>query len=313
MEMSQLEGIAGSLLNFEESIADELSAELLLGKNLNLEKARQAALNNDLATLASEIAEQAGNSAEFGAMNRIQQEAIAKAVGMNREELAKTLFTQEAMVGLTGEQAAKEEALLNARIAEVGLAQAQKEFAKDGIEGLKSQASQADRLLAIMDKLNEVLIALVEPMIPFMDILVDIFGLVGKIVKAMQPIFDFANLIGAGLGDLGGSLVSVLSGGEADFSASNKAGARFEENLGMGSYYTNLSKEGDGGNMFANGGVLKTRVDNITAGEAGPEVIAPYPQSGIKVDNKKMENLLGNIDKHLAGLNNAPLYTINRG
>ena len=313
MEMSQLEGIAGSLLNFEESIADELSAELLLGKNLNLEKARQAALNNDLATLASEIAEQAGSAAEFGEMNRIQQEAIAKAVGMNREELAKTLFTQEAMVGLTGEEAEEAEAALNARIAEVGLAQAQKEMAKDGIEGLKSQASQADRLLAIMDKLNEVLIALVEPMIPFMDILVDIFGFVGKIVKAMQPIFDFANLIGAGLGDLGGSLVSVLSGGEADFSASNKAGARFEENLGMGSYYTNLSKEGDGGNMFANGGVLKTRVDNITAGEAGPEVIAPYPQSGIKVDNKKMENLLGNIDKHLAGLNNGPVFTINRG
>ena len=60
MEMAQLEGIASSLMNFEDSIANELEAELLLGKNLNLEKARQAALNNDLATLATEIAEQAG-------------------------------------------------------------------------------------------------------------------------------------------------------------------------------------------------------------------------------------------------------------
>ena len=316
MEMAQLEGIAGSLLNFEESIANELSAELLLGKNLNLEKARQAALNNDLATLASEIAEQAGSAAEFGEMNRIQQEAIAKAVGMNREELAKTLFTQEAMVGLTGDEAAEQEALLNARIAEVGLAQAQKEMAKDGIEGLKAQASQGDKLMAIMDKLNELMIAIVEPMLPFINILVDVLSLVGSIIKVMQPVFDFVNLIGAGLGDLGGSLVSVLSGGEADYTASNQAGAKFESNLGYEGYYTNLSKEGDGGNFqnfMANGGVLKTRVDNITAGEAGPEVIAPYPQSGIKVDNKKMENLLGNIDKHLSGLNNAPLFTINRG
>jgi len=42
-------------LDFESSIANELEAELLLGKNINLEKARQAALDNDLATLAVEI------------------------------------------------------------------------------------------------------------------------------------------------------------------------------------------------------------------------------------------------------------------
>ena len=51
MEMSQLDGIASSLMDFESSIKNELEAELLLGKNLNLEKARQAALNNDLSTL----------------------------------------------------------------------------------------------------------------------------------------------------------------------------------------------------------------------------------------------------------------------
>ena len=71
MELSQVDAIADSLLNFEQSIANELEAELLLGKNINLEKARQAALNNDLATVAKEIAEQAGTSAEFAAMNRL--------------------------------------------------------------------------------------------------------------------------------------------------------------------------------------------------------------------------------------------------
>jgi hypothetical protein len=92
LELSKVEGIADSLLDFESSIENELQAELLLNKDLNLEKARQAALNNDLATVATEIAKQAGSSAEFGEMNRIQQEALAKAVGMNREELAKTLI-----------------------------------------------------------------------------------------------------------------------------------------------------------------------------------------------------------------------------
>ena len=102
MELSKVDDIAGSLLNFESSIKDELAAELLIGKNINLEKARQAALNNDLETVATEIAKQAGSAAEFGEMNRIQQDALAKAVGMSREELGKTLFVQEQLAGASG-------------------------------------------------------------------------------------------------------------------------------------------------------------------------------------------------------------------
>ena len=56
LELGKVDGIASSLLDFESSIEKELEAELLLGKNLNLEKARTAALNNDLATVAEEIA-----------------------------------------------------------------------------------------------------------------------------------------------------------------------------------------------------------------------------------------------------------------
>ena len=42
MEMAKVESIADSLLNFEESISNELQAELLIGRDINLEKARQA-------------------------------------------------------------------------------------------------------------------------------------------------------------------------------------------------------------------------------------------------------------------------------
>ena len=65
MELDKVDAIAGSLLDFESSIENELQAELLLGKDINLEKARQAALNNDLATVAKEISNQIGDSAEF--------------------------------------------------------------------------------------------------------------------------------------------------------------------------------------------------------------------------------------------------------
>ena len=38
-------------------------------------------------------------------MNRIEQEALAAAVGMGREELGEMLFTQEQLVGLSGDEA----------------------------------------------------------------------------------------------------------------------------------------------------------------------------------------------------------------
>ena len=136
MELSKVDAIAGSLLDFESSISSELEAELLLGRNINLEKARQAALNNDLATVAKEISEQAGSSAEFGAMNRIQQEAIAKAMGMGRDDLAKSLFVQEQLVGASEGESKRRQEILDKRIEEVGLAQAQRELENGGLENL---------------------------------------------------------------------------------------------------------------------------------------------------------------------------------
>jgi len=99
LELSKVENIGSNLLDFESSISKEMEAELLIGRNLNLEKARQAALNNDLGTVASEISRQAGSAAEFGRMNVIQQEALAAAVGMTRNELADVLKTQELLAG----------------------------------------------------------------------------------------------------------------------------------------------------------------------------------------------------------------------
>ena len=103
MELAQVDAIAGSLLDFEQSIENELQAELLLGKDINLEKARQFALNNNLEGVAEEIAKQTGSAAGFMDMNRIEAEALAKAVGMTRDELAKQLMDSEALAALGGE------------------------------------------------------------------------------------------------------------------------------------------------------------------------------------------------------------------
>ena len=92
-----------ALLDFEQSITAELEAELLLGKNLNLERARAAALDGDLVTLGEELAEQAGSLSEFQEMNVLQQEALASAMGMTSDQLADILFQQEVQ-GKTAQQ-----------------------------------------------------------------------------------------------------------------------------------------------------------------------------------------------------------------
>lgn len=88
---------AGNLLDFEESITKELEAELLIGRDLNLEAARQAALAGDTARLTQELVAQAGSLEQLQSMNVLQQQALAAALGMSADQLANTLDTQAAL------------------------------------------------------------------------------------------------------------------------------------------------------------------------------------------------------------------------
>jgi len=94
-ELDQVANAGNQLLEFEQSISAELKAELLTGKQLNLEKARLAALTGDYETLTAEIAKNVGDFNEFSSMNVIQQREIAAAVGMSADELANSLITEE--------------------------------------------------------------------------------------------------------------------------------------------------------------------------------------------------------------------------
>ena len=100
LELKDLESISSSLLNFQSSIEDELSAELLTGKQLNLEGARYAALIGNQGMLAEELANNIGTAADFTNMTVVAQDALAKSLGMNRNQLAETLIQQERLNSL---------------------------------------------------------------------------------------------------------------------------------------------------------------------------------------------------------------------
>jgi len=107
LSLEKADQIASSLLDFESSISAEIEAELLTGKDLNLEKARLLALNGETAELTKEIGQNQDIISAYTSGNRLQQEAIAKSVGLQREDIAKMIIDQKSQLGLTDEQVQK--------------------------------------------------------------------------------------------------------------------------------------------------------------------------------------------------------------
>ena len=176
MTLEQVAKSGESLLNFESSIESELKAELLTGKQLNLERARAAALAGDQATLAEELAKNVGTAADFSRMNVLQQKALAESVGMTADELANTLTKRE-------------QALASGK----SLAQVAEE---ERLEALERQKIQ-DKFNAAVEKLQSLFGNLMAgPLGSFIDMLSGALGIVNDIGKAISAIMTPLKIIG---------------------------------------------------------------------------------------------------------------------
>ena len=280
-ELSKIEQISSSLLQFESSIEAELEAELLLGKNINLEKARQFALDNNLAGVAREIAKEAGTAAEFGNMNFLQQGAIAKAMGMNRDELAKTLFIGEQLKNVTGDQAEEERLILQRRIDTVGLAQTERELKTKSIKDLKEQQGIQDKFADALEKMKELFVALAPSILEIGFALVPILEGIGKVIKFIEPIM--ASLTGTAIGGIVGgpygAAAGLAVGLAADISRGQNEGYEMEE---MEDF---ISRPGQP--------IQKFRKDDIILG--GTSLNPPMGNSTPTIPDSKIDNLISEI------------------
>jgi len=201
MSLEQVDKIAGSLLDFESSITNELSAELITGKQINLEQARLYALNNDMAGLSREIAKNFGSVAEFSKMNRIQQEAAAKAVGMSREELATTLTDQAALKGLSGDKLKDAQAALDLARTQ-GMTEDQ--IAKQGVDNLMKQQSVQERLNNSVEKLKELFMGIAGPIMQLISPIVDmLIPAINGIMFVLSPIIEGFRVMGVAIDYIG--------------------------------------------------------------------------------------------------------------
>lgn len=202
MDLKKVQDIGDGMLDIESSLAKEMEARVLTGKNLQLDSARQLALTGDIAGLQDELLNQAGSLEEFQNMNRLQQKSMADAMGMSVEEMTEMLSKAQEYrdVGLDSSQIDKLQKK-NAEELRKEAAATNDEAKKAYIEKLaaeKESATLQEKMESAMTKLKEQAMKIIAPLAEMASTLFDslmagdslgnVMDIVGGAVKAIVPV-----------------------------------------------------------------------------------------------------------------------------
>ena len=282
LSQAQMESTANSLLDFESSIAAEMEAELMTGKQLNLEDARRAALMNDQEGLAKAIGREIGTAAEFGEYNVLQQNALAKAFGMSRDELAETLETQE---------------LLGGRFKSIGDATAKyNKLLKEGkstkeIEVELGSQALADQIAAkaAADRFGDSMTKLKNKLTPIMDLL-------GSILDGINDMIDGAGKI-SGLFESIGKYMGILSG--------IRIFARFKAGLGvlkkMFGFLTKIAEKAGGVASMLGFGSKAAEQTVKSGGDVAKGVVSSTASASTKATASAGGGIMGSLKGFIGG------------
>ena len=190
MNLESMVGVADGLLDIEKSLTAQYNFQALTGKQLNLDKARELALDGDIAGASKEVMKQVGSIADFNKMNRLEKEALAEATGMEVSELQKSLTLQSKLGDLSEEQAA----------AAASLNLSAKELQDMSPEQLKSKIKEQQSAEKAKIAFEETIQKLKSAFLPLAETL-------GKVLGAVMPV---VSLIGDGFSAIGKILGVVL-------------------------------------------------------------------------------------------------------
>jgi hypothetical protein len=270
LSLDKVDSIAESLLNFEESISAELEAELLTGQDLNLEKARLLALNNDIEGLSKEIAKQGITTEKFSKMNRIQQDAIAKSLGMQREDLAASLLESQALSKLGAKDKTELDEKVKLELQRIDELKKQGKLEEAAAARQQLTKNLGDDTLAqqiearsLAEKQAEATQQLAEAMDVFATLLKPISATLNFIVDNAREFARILALIaGAGMISKLGKLVTMMKGlGKSMAAAGTAAG-------GIGGAVTQAATVATGGGAAAAAGKAAQAATAATGGGA---------------------------------------------
>lgn len=179
MTLDEAANISANLLDFESSIENEMKANVLTGKSMNMNAARQLALQGDIAGAAAAALEQAGSYDEFMEMEMYQKEAIAKAAGTTVDQLVKSGQLQKMSVALGGKEIKNMSELTEAdRQALVASGDLNEDEAKK-LAIQEQQASQQEKMTEAINKIKDAFLQIMD-------------GPLGAIVDAFSTILGNA-------------------------------------------------------------------------------------------------------------------------
>jgi hypothetical protein len=235
MELKDMDGVMDNLLDFQSSIEAEMEAELLTGKQLNLNKARELALQNDIEGVSNEIFKNSADISEYAKMNRYEQEAYAKALGMSRDQLGEMAIQKGIQAGMTEKE-------------------------KAAIRGVTLEESKRmdiqENLQKSLDKLAQAMTPMLEILVPIAETFGTILGYIAKPIGMLMSWADSLKEIGGGFGTILSMVTKLAIGGGILLIAKSLKDA-FNPDV-AGGLFTNLKKNFGGIGKMASG--LKDKI-----------------------------------------------------
>lgn len=280
-----------NMLDFEESIAAELEAELLTGKEINNEKARMAAMMGNQEGLAKALQEDQALQRFEAAKTVFEADAIARAYGMSAEQMAKMSVEAKALKAFGASDKTELEASVKKEIERIDLLKKQGKE-QDAIKAMKAlqdklgndelirqqqnltmaetQAEAMQKMAEGMDKLHK----LIEPISAFFRMIADNINIIvkglllitgnsllGKLSKTIGGVSSVASKAGEAVSTAAGSAAGSAAG-----KAASKAGGSVAGKVGQEATET-AAKGGKGffGNLMAKAKSAVSSLNPITA------------------------------------------------
>lgn len=99
-DLEKVAEIGRKMLDFQESITDEIEASVVLGSNISFQKARELFYTGKIQEGYDEIFKVVKNIGDFNKLDIFQKELIAKATGVSLTDLQKQLLLREDLAAL---------------------------------------------------------------------------------------------------------------------------------------------------------------------------------------------------------------------
>ena len=205
------------LLSFEQSITAEVEASVALGRHVNIGKARELLLQDDIGGAMQQMMDTMGGYEAFQDMDFAKRQLMANAVGLEVSELEKSLYLRD-KIGITNEEA------LNAAMKNSDYLD---KVAGKNVELYKVEAKKVLAAEQFNTAVEKVSVAFKSSLLPILDAIVPIVEHVAWVINGIASLVK-------GIVGFPGKILNGITGHKPNSEvASPTAGLEASMNIGM--------------------------------------------------------------------------------